>query len=37
MKIRPVRGTHDIIGEELTVYRFIESKVSEFEKIYDNN
>ena len=37
MKIRPVRGTHDIIGEELSVYRFIESKVSEFAKIYDYN
>ena len=37
MKIQPVRGTHDIIGDELSIYRFIESKVSELAKIYDYN
>ena len=37
MKIQPVRGTHDLFGEELFKYKIIESKVNYLGKIYDFN
>ena len=37
MKIQPVRGTHDLYGEQLFKYRLIESVVKENAKIYDFN
>ena len=37
MKIQPVRGTHDLFGEELFKYKIIESKVNYLGKIYDQD
>ena len=37
MKIQPVRGTHDIYGEDLLLYRFIEKTISKLAQIYDYN
>ena len=37
MKIQPVRGTHDIYGKDLLVYRFIEKTISKLAQIYDFN
>ena len=35
MKIQPVRGTHDIYGDKLKSYKFIERIISELANIYD--
>ena len=37
MKIQPVRGTHDIYGEDLLLYRFIETTISKLAQVYDYN
>ena len=35
MKIQPVRGTHDIYGDKLNSYKFIEQTISKLANIYD--
>ena len=35
MKIQPVRGTHDIYGNELVVYKFIKDTISKLAQVYD--
>ena len=35
MKIQPIRGTHDIFGEDLLLYKFIENLISTFAEVYD--
>tara|TARA_Y100000741_G_C18246571_1_gene555733 strand:+ start:137 stop:1372 length:1236 start_codon:yes stop_codon:yes gene_type:complete len=35
MKIQPVRGTHDIYGNDLLTYKFIQNTISELAQIYD--
>lgn len=35
MKIQPVRGTHDIYGEDLLSYKFIEKTISKLAEVYD--
>ena len=37
MKIQPVRGTHDIYGQDLLKFRHLEAVVSEYANIYDFN
>ena len=37
MKIQPVRGTHDIYGEDLLLYRFIETTILKLAQVYDYN
>ena len=33
MKIQPIRGTHDIFGEDLLLYKFIENLISTFAEV----
>ena len=35
MKIQPIRGTHDIFGNDLILYKNIENKIENFAEIYD--
>ena len=35
MKIQPIRGTHDIFGEDLLLYKFIKNLISNLAEIYD--
>ena len=35
MKIQPIRGTHDLFGENLLLYNFVEKTVSNLAEIYD--
>ena len=37
MKIQPVRGTHDIYGQDLLKYKHLEATVSKYADIYDFN
>ena len=37
MKVQPVRGTHDIYGQDLLKYKYIEEVVSKYAEIYDFN
>jgi len=37
MKIQPIRGTHDIFGEEIFKYKNFEKLVNKFAQIYDFN
>ena len=37
MKIQPIRGTHDIYGKNLLLYRFIEKTISKLAQVYDYN
>ena len=37
MKIQPIRGTHDIYGKDLLLYRFIEKTISDLAQVYDYN
>ena len=35
MKIQPIRGTHDIFGNDLLLYKNIENTIENFAEIYD--
>jgi len=35
MKVQPVRGTHDIYGQDLLKYKYLEKIVSKYANIYD--
>ena len=37
MKVQPVRGTHDIYGQDLLKYKHLEAIVSKYANIYDFN
>ena len=37
MKIQPVRGTHDLLGQNLSNYRKLEKVVNKFAELYDFN
>ena len=37
MKIQPVRGTHDLFGDQLLKYKKIQDIVNKYAKLYDFN
>ena len=36
-KIQPIRGTHDLIGQDIILYNYIKETISEIANNYDYN